>query len=288
VNRLAHRSTQLRQLLAGPAIVRAVGGHDALTAKLAHAAGFETMWASSLAASASHGVPDASLLTMTQFLDIAESMTQASPLPVIADCDTGFGDARNVAYAVARYEARGIAAMCIEDKRFPKLNSFADGGQDLLPAAEFAAKIRAGKQAQTDPAFLLVARTEAFIAGRDLAEALDRAHRYADAGADAILVHSKSVHPDQVLKFAAAWDRDLPLIAIPTTYPQVTEAELLAAGYRVVIYANQGLRATVSSVQDMLRVLSQAGNAAALEERLAPMQAVFDLQGMPGAYRTAP
>lgn len=288
MDRLAQRSVALRTLLDGPDIVRVVGGHDGLTARLAAEAGFEAMWASSLTASASHGVPDASLLTMTQFLDVAETMTLAGPLPVIADCDTGFGDARNVAYAVRRYEARGIAAMCIEDKRFPKINSFAAADQPLLPASEFAAKIRAGKDAQDAPAFLLIARTEALIAGCEVDEALDRAHQYADAGADAILVHSKSVYPDQVLKFGATWDLPVPLVAIPTTYPQVTEAELRDAGYQVVIYANHSVRATISAVRDTLRQVSHAGTAATVEDRLAPMADVFALQGMPAEYRTAP
>jgi phosphoenolpyruvate phosphomutase len=288
VDRIEHRAAALRQLLQGPKIVRLVGGHDGLTAKLIHQAGFEGVWASSFAASASHGVPDASILSMTQFLDVAEAMTLAAPLPVIADGDTGFGDARNFAYAVQRYEARGIAGICIEDKQFPKINSFADAKQDLLPAAEFAAKIRAGKQAQAGSQFLVIARTEALIAGGDLDEALERAHRYADAGADAVLVHSKSVHPDQVLKFGAAWDRGVPLVAIPTTYPQVTEVELFDAGYRVVIYANHGIRATVRTVTDTLSALSRAGTAASLEGGLASMAEVFALQGMPAAFKAAP
>jgi phosphoenolpyruvate phosphomutase len=284
----AQKAAALRQRLEGPTIVRLVGAHDGLTAKLIHQAGFEGVWASGLAASASHGVPDASILTMTQLLDGAEVMNLAAPLPVVADGDTGFGDARNVAYAVQRYEARGIAGICIEDKRFPKINSFADAAQDLLPAAEFAGKIRAGKQAQAGPDFLLIARTEALIAGGELGEALERAHVYAEAGADAVVVHSKSVHPDQVLKFGAAWDLKVPLVAIPTTYPQVTEAELFDAGYRVVIYANQGVRAAVRSVRGALEELGRAGTASSLEHRLASMADVFALQGMPASYRTAP
>jgi phosphoenolpyruvate phosphomutase len=287
VDQIEQRAATLRRQLQGPKIVRLVGAHDGLTAKLIHQAGFEGVWASSFAASASHGVPDASILTMSQFLDVAETMTLAAPLPVIADGDTGFGDARNFAYAVRRYEARGVAGICIEDKRFPKINSFADAAQDLLPADEFAAKIRAGKQAQAGTEFLVIARTEALIAGGDLDEALERTLLYADAGADAVLVHSKSMHPDQVLKFGAAWDRDVPLVAIPTTYPQVTEAELFAAGFRMVIYANHGIRATVRTVTDTLHELSRAGTAATVEDGLASMADVFALQGMP-AFKAAP
>lgn len=282
------RSVMLRHLLNNPSIVRLVGAHDGLTAKLVHEAGFEGVWASSFAVSASYGVPDASIVTMTQFLDAAETMTLASPAPVVVDGDTGYGDAHNAAYAVRRFEARGVAGVCFEDKRFPKINSFADATQGLVPAEEFAGKIRAAKQAQAGPAFVLIARTEALIAGHDLGEALDRAHQYADAGADAILVHSKSVRPDQVLKFGAAWGRDVPLVAIPTTYPQVGEQELLDAGFRVVIYANHGVRATIRVVREVFRVLSQTGTAIGLEERLTTMDEVFALQGMHASYRTAP
>lgn len=280
------KASALREALHGDAIVRAVGAHDGLGAKLVEDAGFDAIWASSFEASASRGVPDASLVTMTEYLDGAESLN-LTRLPVVADCDTGFGGPMNVAYAVQRFESRGIAAVCIEDKLFPKINSFADHEHPLVPAKEFALKIQAGKDAQASEDFLLIARTEALVAGRGVEEALERAHTYADADADAILVQSKSERPDEVLEFAAAWDRPVPLIAVPTSYPQVTEQTLREAGFGMVIYANQALRAAVRSMRQMLNDLSTAGCAAAVEPSIASMSEIFRLQGMPARFGTS-
>ncbi|MBP2054497.1 phosphoenolpyruvate phosphomutase [Streptomyces griseochromogenes] len=282
------KAARLRALLEGTSVVRAVGAHDGLSAKLVQRAGFEAVWASSFEISASHGLPDASLVTMTQYLDAAIAMDAVTDIPVIADCDTGFGGPMNAAYAMQRYERAGISALCIEDKLFPKINSFADAAQDLLPAEDFALKIKNAKEMQSDPDTVLIARTEALIAGRPVAEALERAHVYVAAGADAVLVHSKSRRPEEVLEFASRWESPVPLVAVPTTYNTVTEGELYDAGYRLVIYANQGLRAAVKGMQEVLQDLGGADRAAEIEERIAPMAEVFALQGMPSTFRTKP
>jgi phosphoenolpyruvate phosphomutase len=282
------KAQRLRDLLAGPSIARAVGAHNGLTARLAEHSGFESIWASGFEISASYAVPDASLLSMTQLLDAAEAMDAAADLPVIADCDTGFGGPLNVAHTVRCYERRGIAAICVEDKVFPKLNSFAATTHELVPAAEFAGKIRAGKAAQTGDAFLLIARTEALVAGLSVSEALRRAHAYCAAGADAILVHSKSRDAGQVLEFAACWDEGVPLIAVPTTYGGVQEKELQEAGFSMVIYANQGIRAAIRSVSAVLAVLADAGRAHAVEDQVASMSEVFALQGMTIPFESGP
>ncbi|MDG4810869.1 isocitrate lyase/phosphoenolpyruvate mutase family protein [Micromonospora sp. WMMD1120] len=279
------KATELRALLSGDRMVRTVGARDGLSAKLVQEAGFDAVWASSFETSATHGLPDASLLTMTQFLDVAEAMNLVVDLPIVADCDTGFGGPLNVAYAVQRYEKRGIAAMSIEDKMFPKMNSFAATAQHLVSTEEFVQKIQAGKQAQESGDLLLIARTEALIAGFDLDEALRRAHAYADAGADAILVHSKSRNPDQVLGFGARWDRDVPLVAVPTTYPVVSEKDLYEVGYRLVIYANHGMRAAIKGMRATLADLARSDSAAGLEDSLASMAEVFALQNMPAAFQ---
>ena len=280
------KARALRDLLNGEQVVRVVGAHDAMTARLIELGGFEAVWASSLELSASHGVPDSGLLTMTQYLDAAENMDAAGSIPVVADCDTGFGGPLNVGHLVRRYEKRGIAAICIEDKQFPKMNSFADVAHPLVPTADFVEKISAGKAAQVDPDFVFIARTEAFIAGLGLGEAMDRAHAYADAGADAILVHSRADRPDQVLEFAAEWTDDVPLVAVPTTYHGVSEQGLFRAGYRMVIYANHIIRAQVKAVSEMLEVLKRSGCAGAVEPDIVPMDTLFELQGMTAAFRT--
>jgi phosphoenolpyruvate phosphomutase len=282
------KAARLRALLRGPRLVRAVGAHDGLTAKLAERADFEAVWASGFELSASYGVPDASLLTMNQMLDAAEVMDAATSLPVIADCDTGFGGPLNVAHTVRSYVRRGIASICIEDKVFPKLNSFAAAEHELVPVEEFVLKIKAGKAAQPNDDFVLIARTEALIAGQDVDEALDRARTYADAGADAILVHSKSRQPGQVLDFAGKWDLDTPLVAVPTTYDDVHEDDLRQAGYSVVIYANHGLRAAIRGISAALSRLAAEGRAGALAEHVVSMSEVFDLQSMSARFATQP
>src|SRR5262249_55561302 len=145
---------------------------------------------------------------------------------------------------------------------------------------DFVAKIRAGKKAQDDPDFMLFARTEALIAGLPMRAALDRAEAYAEAGADAVLVHSRMERPDEILTFAEKWSLDVPLVAVPTTYHGVHEQELWAAGFRLVIYANQVIRAQVNAVRAMLLTLGEHGTASAVEAQIATVQEVFDLQGM--------
>lgn len=274
------KAARLRWLLADGHLIRAVGAHDGLGAKLIDRAGFEAVWASGFELSASHGVPDASLLSMTQYLVAAEVMDAVIGIPVIADCDTGFGGPLNVAHLMRSYERHGIAAICIEDKTFPKINSFADAEHPLVPVEDFGAKIRSAKAAQQDPDTVLIARTEALIAGYDVDHALERARSYAAAGADAILVHSKSRTAGQVLEFGSRWDLDVPLVAVPTTYNDVHEGELLEAGFRIVIYANQGLRAAVRSMTTTLGELAKTGRGMAVEDQIASMPEVFELQNM--------
>jgi phosphoenolpyruvate phosphomutase len=277
------KASILRRLLSGDSIARAIGAHNGLTARLGERAGFEAVWASGFEISASYALPDASILSMTQFLDAADAMNAATALPVIADCDTGFGGPPNVAHAVRSYEGRGIAGICIEDKLFPKLNSFAAGAQELLPIPDFARKLAAAKRAQSADDFVLIARTEALVVGLDLDEALRRAEAYREAGADAILIHSKSRDARQVLEFAGRWRWDTPLVAVPTSYADVHEDELRRAGFALVIYANQGLRAAIRAVTTALSAVASAGYGAVVDDQIVSMDDVFDLQGMSAA-----
>ena len=182
-------------------LIRIVGAHDGLGAKLIGEAGFDGVWASGLEISASYGLPDANILTMTEYLERAVEMNEATSLPVIADCDTGYGNVNNVIYMVEKYEKAGIAAICIEDKLFPKVNSFIEGRQDLADIDEFCGKIRAVKNTQKNPDFMVIARVEALIAGWGMKEALKRANAYSESGADAILIHSKKKDKKEILEF---------------------------------------------------------------------------------------
>lgn len=274
------RSAQLQGLLRSGSIVRVMGAHNGLGARLIERAGFDGVWASGLEISTAYGLPDANILTMTENLEAARAIHEATALPVICDCDTGYGNASNVRHMVRRYEAAGVAAIVIEDKQFPKVNSFIPEGQELAPIGEFAGRIQAAKATQRNPQFMVFARVEALIAGWGMEEALRRANAYVDAGADGIVIHSKSSSPEEVLAFARNWRRPVPLVAIPTTYYQVTAEELQKAGFSMVIYANHGLRAAIRAMETTFRKIRESGTTADVEPSLATLKEVFELQGM--------
>jgi phosphoenolpyruvate phosphomutase len=271
----------LRGLLRRPGPALVLGAHDALSAKLAEEAGFDAIWASGFGISAVSALPDANILTMSETLDAVRRMAEAVQVPVIADCDNGFGNAINVMRTVAQYERAGVAGLCIEDNIFPKRCSFYAGvRRELVPTEEHARKIQAAKAAQSDPDFVIIARTEAFIAGWGKQEALTRARAYAQAGADAVLVHSKSSTFDELKDFTDAWDGACPLVAVPTTYAGITAHDLAAAGFKLVIFANQALRAAVKAMRESLAVLKAEARPAAVDTRIATLPEIYELVGV--------
>src|SRR5262252_2423747 len=160
-------------LLGRPRVALAAGAHDALSAKLAEEAGFDAVWASGFGISAVQAVPDANILTLTETLEAVRRICDAVSVPVVADCDNGYGNAINVMRTASEFERAGAAGICIEDNEFPKRCSFYAGvRRDLVPTEEHARKIAAAVAARRDPGFLVIARTEALIVGLGLAEAL--------------------------------------------------------------------------------------------------------------------
>ena len=183
------KSRLLLNHLESKSIIKVGGAFDAMSAKLVEFHGFDAIWAGSFAISATHAVPDASILTMTEFFDVASNMAEACKIPIIADCDTGYGGPSNVSHLVKKYENAGIAAICIEDKVFPKQNSLLENGQNnLISEKDFVAKIIAGREAKQDKNFMIIARIEALISGAGINEALKRATAYENEGTDAILI----------------------------------------------------------------------------------------------------
>lgn len=272
----------LKPLLSGSTVALAAGAHDALSAKLAEEAGFEAIWASGFGISAVQAVPDANILTLTETLDAVRRMADAVGIPVIADCDNGYGNAINVMRTVAEFERAGAAGICIEDNEFPKRCSFYAGvSRDLVPIEEHARKVEAAVAARRRSDFAVIARTEALICGLGEDEALRRARAYAAAGADAVLVHSKEPTFDELRAFAARWDGGVPLVAVPTTYPAVSMAELHAAGFRLAIFANQVLRGAIVAMRDVLGRLRRAERADAADDRIVPLEEVYRLVGVP-------
>lgn len=252
-----------------------------MSAKLIEVSGFDAIWAGSFAISATHALPDASIMTMTEFLEVAANMADTCQIPIIADCDTGFGGPSNVSHMVKKYENAGIAAVSIEDKIFPKQNSLLkDGKQDLLSEKEFVAKIIAARDAKQDKNFMIIARTEALIAGLGIKEAIKRACAYEKAGADAILIHSKKNKPNEIFEFADSWGGSLPLVVVPTSYPNVSINELVLHKIKMVIYANQTLRAAHAAMLRLLKEMKDADKLSEIKEQLSSMDDIFHLQEM--------
>lgn len=275
------KNQALRQALTTGKLISAMSAHNPLSAKLAEQAGFEAIWGSGFELSASYAVPDASILPMGVHLDMMRAMCQVLSIPVIADLDTGFGNAVTVSYIIPQYVAAGVSAVVIEDKTFPKDTSLrANARQELVRVEEFQGKIEAALDARTDPDFLVIARVEALIAGLGMQEALLRAKAYEAAGADAILIHSKQNTPDEILAFIEAWDGHVPLVLVPTAYPSLTEADIEALGkVGIVIYGNHAIRAAVAGMQSVFAQIRRDRSIAAIDKALPAVKDMIALQG---------
>jgi phosphoenolpyruvate phosphomutase len=273
------KTQQFRALLRSPRLEFLMEAHHGLSARIAEEAGFRGLWASGLSISAALGVRDNNEASWTQVLEVVEFMADATAVPILLDGDTGYGNFNNVRRLVQKLEQRGVAAVCLEDKLFPKTNSFINGErQPLADADEFAGKLKAVKDAQRDPDFAVVARIEAFIAGWGLDEMLRRAHVYADAGADALLIHSRKSTPDQILAFARAWTRPVPLVIVPTMYYSTPVEVFEQAGIRLVIWANHNARAAITAMQRVSRTIFAERSVANVEDQIAPVKEIFRLQ----------
>ncbi len=272
------RTTRFRQLLTSPRLAFVMEAHDGLSARIAQEAGFEAIWASGLSMSASMGVRDANEASWTQVLEHVEFMADATTVPIMVDADTGYGNFNNVRRLVRKLEERGAAAMCIEDKLYPKTNSYIRGEEQLLmDVAEFCGKLRAAKDTQRDPDFTVVARCEALITGLGMGEALYRAEAYREAGADAVLVHSKQTTADEIVEFMGAWSGACPIVIVPTTYYRTAPEVFERAGIAVVVWGNQLLRASVAAMQQMAGELARTRSLEGIEDRIATVEEIFRL-----------
>ena len=271
----------LHELIESKPILKVMGAFDSMSAKLVEINGFDAIWAGSFAISATHALPDASILTMTEFLNVSSNIVQSCKIPVIADCDTGYGGPSNVSHTVKKFELAGVAAICIEDKTFPKQNSLLKNGKhELISEKEFVAKILAAKEAKSNKNFMIIARTEALIAELGMNEALQRATAYQNAGADAILIHSKKETPDEVFEFSESWKGKIPLVVVPTTYPTVGIDELIKNKFKMTIYANQTLRVAYSAMNNMLREIKDCKRISDIKQEMSSMEDIFELQKM--------
>ena len=273
------RSAKLRQMLQSAELEFLMEAHNGLSARIVREAGFKGIWASGLTISAQFGVRDNNEASWTQVVDMLEFMADASDLPILLDGDTGYGNFNNMRRLVRKLEQRGIAGVCIEDKQFPKTNSFLNGErQPLADIEEFVGKIAAGKDTQHDANFSIVARVEALIAGWGMDEALRRAEAYRLAGADAILIHSKLSKPDEIVAFAKEWARRAPLVIVPTRYYSTPTDVFRRAGISTVIWANHLLRAAASAMQGVAKEIFEGQTLVNVEDRIVSVNEIFRLQ----------
>jgi phosphoenolpyruvate phosphomutase len=271
----------LKQLLSSPDLTVLMEAHSGLSARIVADAGFKAIWASGLSISAAMGLRDSNEASWTEVLGVLEQMVDASDRPILCDADSGYGNFNNVRRLARKVAERGVAGICIEDKLFPKTNSFIGDEHPLADAEEFAGKLRAARDSVTDPDFVIVARTEAMIAGFPVEEALRRAEIYRQAGADAVLVHSRHKTPEQIFAFMRHWHGRCPVIVVPTTYAHVPVSELAGAGVSAVIWANHTLRASIRAMQETCAEVFATQTVVGLGEKIVPLNTVFDLTNAP-------
>jgi phosphoenolpyruvate phosphomutase len=273
------RFAALRREIMSSEISFLMEAHDGLSAKIVEEAGFRGVWASGLTTSASLGLRDSNEASWTQVLDQLEYMADATRLPILVDGDTGHGNFNNVRRFVRKLGERGLAGVCIEDKLFPKTNSFIGEGQALADIEEFCGRIKAGKDSQVDDDFVLVARVEALISGLGMAEALRRAEAYHQAGADAILIHSKRSTAEEILAFTRAWGNRAPLVIVPTMYYATPTEVYREAGISTVIWANHLLRSALVAMRETAARIAEDESLMRVEGQVASVQEVFRLVG---------
>ena len=273
------KCAQFRNLLHSSELEFLMEAHNGLSASIVEEAGFRGIWASGLSISAALGVRDSNEASWTQVLEVVEFMADATDIPILLDGDTGYGNFNNVRRLIRKLEQRGVAAVCIEDKIFPKTNSFIKGAsQHLAEMHEFAGKIKAAKDSQNDSDFSVVARLEGFIANQPLEEVLKRADAYFDAGADALLVHSKKDTAEEIAAFVDHWDRPCPLVIVPTTYADTPTDFFRSLGISIGIWANHTMRSAVHAMQTVCAEIYQSESVAGLNGKIASVSEVFRLQ----------
>ena len=273
------RAAALRREITGPDLAFLMEAHNGLSAKIVEEAGFRGIWASGLSISASLGLRDSNEASWTQVIDVLEYMSDATTLPILVDGDTGHGNFNNVRRFVRKLGERGVAGVCIEDKLFPKANSFVGEAQPLADVEEFCGRIKAGKDSQTDPDFVLVARVEALISGWPMEEALRRAHAYADAGADAILIHSKKADAKEIFAFTKAYGDRTPVVIVPTMYHATPTDLFRQAGVSTVIWANHMMRASITAMRETARTIYDNQSLNEVEGAVVSVKDVFALVG---------
>jgi phosphoenolpyruvate phosphomutase len=273
------KTSRLKHLIHSQSLEFLMEAHHGLSAKIVEETGFKGIWASGLSISAGLGVRDNNEASWTQVLDVLEFMSDASTIPILLDGDTGYGNFNNARRLVTKLEQRNIAGVCIEDKLFPKTNSFINGqAQPLADIEEFCGKIKAMKDTQTDEDFMVIARVESFIAGWGLKETLRRAEAYRQAGVDAVLIHSRRSDISEIESFMKEWQGRLPVVIVPTKYYATPTQRFVDLGVSVAIWANHNLRTSIAAMQKISKQIFKEESIAGAESDIASLEEVFRLQ----------
>ena len=270
---------RLRELLARPKVLMAPGAADALTARLVAKHGFEAIYMTGAGTTAVRlGMPDVGLLTMNEMVDNARAIADASQLPLIADADTGYGGPINVQRTVRAYERAGAAAIHIEDQQWPKRCGHL-AGKSLIPVEEMQAKIRAGLDARLDKDFVLIARTDA-LAVEGFEGAMERCHRYEEAGADMIFLEAPS-KMEHLAAIPKAFKKPaLYNMASSGKTPFLHAEEIQKMGFKLIIYPNFTLLSAITAMNHTLSELKRTGSIAEVAKNIASFQDFFNLVGM--------
>lgn len=267
----------LRDLIDSDNLTFLMEAHDALSAAVAERAGFKGLWASGLSMASALGFRDANEASWSQLVDVVERMADATDIPILVDGDSGFGNFNNARLAALKLSQRGAAGICLEDKGFPKMNSFVGDRHPLAEITEFCGRLKAVKDTVPEREFVLVARIEALIAGHGQGEALARAHAYADVGADAILIHSRQSVAEEILDFARVWQNRLPVVIVPTKYHRTPVSAYREAGISTVIWANHNMRASVAAMRAVCGRILAEESISGIESEVASLDEVFGL-----------
>ena len=284
------RRSRLRKLMAYKPCISVCEAHNGITGLIVEKTAvdtaegrkqFDAMWVSSLCDSTAKGKPDIELVDMTSRLNTLEEIMEVTTKPIILDGDTG-GQIEHFVYNVQTLERMGISAIIIEDKKGLKKNSlFGTGVGQMQDSIEgFCQKIAAGKNAQKTRDFMIIARCESLILEQGLEDALTRCHAYVKAGADGVMIHSKSKTPDEVYAFCDAFravDAKTPIIVVPTTYNTATEAELAAHGVNVVIHANHLIRSAFPAMQATAKSILEHGRSKEADQLCMSIKAILTL-----------
>ena len=278
------KGNKLRDLLESNKLEFIMEAHNGLSAKIVEETGFSGIWGSGLSISAAHGVRDNNELSWTDVVDTMKYMSNATSVPILLDADTGYGNYNNFVQVLKELVKHDVGGVAIEDKLFPKTNSFIDGEkQKLADPDEFAGKIKAGKDflksiGRED--FVIISRVESFITGYDLDDALMRARKYAAAGVDAILMHSKIQDESQIESFMNAWNKEskVPVVIVPTKYYKTPSSKFQELGVSLVIWANHNMRSCIKAMQETSQTIFEEQSLLSIEENVAPLKDVFRLQ----------